>query len=160
MLSLILKFHIYFSLAEGDCISSDLLCILSLRCILSWHSLYVVIPNHAHSFSDLLLCFVFVISLWVPSISITWMCHWMSHHCDYFVLNSTCLSSLGRGMLFSSTIHFLMMVGCLHHHTGSESPYYTCYSRLIGCSPSQHPQKVGGDLWWSTTANFKFMVLS
>src|ERR1700683_4743173 len=61
-LSLLLKFHIYFSLVEGDCISSTLSYVLSLRCILCWHSLYVVIPNHARSFSDLLLCFVYVIS--------------------------------------------------------------------------------------------------
>ena len=64
----------------------------------------------------------------------------MSDHCDYFVLNSP-----GGGMLFSYTIHFLMKVGCLHHHTRSESSYHTCYSRLIGCSPSQHLPKVGGD---------------
>jgi len=59
----LLKFHIYFSLAEGDCILYDLSYVLSLRFILSWHSLYVVIFKHAHSFSDLLSCFVFVISL-------------------------------------------------------------------------------------------------
>jgi hypothetical protein len=88
------------------------------------------------------------------------MWHWMSHHCDCFVLNCPCLSLLGNGMLFSYTIHFLMKVGCLHHRTRSESFYYTCYSRLIGCSPIQHLPKVGGDLWWSTTANFRFMVLS
>ena len=49
----------------------DLSYVLSLKFILSWHSLYVVIFKHAHSFSDLLSCFVFVISLWVLSIMIT-----------------------------------------------------------------------------------------
>jgi hypothetical protein len=67
---------------------------------------------------------------------------------------------LGRGMLFSYSILFPMKVGCPQHHNTSESFYFTSYSRLIGCSPSQHHSKVGGDLWWSTTANFRFMVLS
>ena len=51
-----------------------------------------------------------------------------------------------------------MMIGHLHHHIRSELSYYTCYFRLIGCSPPQHLSKVGGDLLWSTTANFRFIM--
>jgi len=51
MFSHLLKFHIITHLQQvGDLILYDFSHVLSLRCILPWHSLYVVILNYTHSF--------------------------------------------------------------------------------------------------------------